>query len=71
MENGVQGASSDRTSLTDEIRTLFANQFTNSIQSALHKLLKEALTAMTSPQMVEPSQDLVNEGDPQLQKHLR
>ena len=67
MENAVQGASSDRTSLTDEIRTLVANQVTNSIQSALPKLLKEALTAITPPQMVQPSQDLVNEGEPQLE----
>ena len=67
MENAVQGASSDRTSLTDEIRTLVVDQVSNSIQSALPKLLKEAFTAMTTPQMVQPSQELVNEGEPQLE----
>ena len=34
-----------------------------SIQSALPKLLKEALTDMTPPQLPNLSQELVNEGE--------
>ena len=44
-----------------------ADQVTSSIQGALPKLLKEALTAMTPPQLPNPSQELVNEGEPQLE----
>ncbi|CAB4011272.1 Gag-Pol poly [Paramuricea clavata] len=65
VATAVQGTSSDRTSLTDEICTLVADQVASSIQNTLPRLLQEAFAAAAPPQLPNPAQALVNEGEPQ------
>jgi hypothetical protein len=65
VATAVQGTSSDRTPLADEIRTLVADQVSSSIQNALARLFQEVFAAAAPPQLPNPAQGLVNEVEPQ------
>lgn len=69
----VQSNNSDRSSLTNEIRTLVADQVASTIKNTLPMLLKEAFTAAAPPQPTNPVEGLPNDNlteTPQLKSRL-